>query len=208
MRKETWPLSLGPLKDTEPHGLSEQIVWELVVYDFSPCRVGLETAFPWNKNKVAIFTVQRILPAARHFSYLSSVPSFLPQMYTKGRLCTECCAKKWWYKDKSACCLPSGNFQFHRNPMCRHLRETRVSKGVLYVALICCWFFFFWLSYAASRILVPWPGIEPGPPAVDMQSPNHWTAKEIPSKSVLHSRGITHFYLKKESKRFLRNGNP
>ena len=181
----------------------------------SPPAVSLETAFPWNKNKVAIFTAQHILPAARHFSYPSSVPSFLPQMYTKGRLCTECCAKKWWYKDKSACCLPSGNFQFHRNPMCRHLRETRVFKRCficsfnLLLGFFCCCCCCFWLSYAASSILVPWPGIEPGPPAVDMQSPNHWTAKEIPSKSVLHSRGITHFYLKKESeRRFLRNENP
>ena len=29
-----------------------------------------------------------------------------------------------------------------------------------------------------SRILVPWPGIEPVPPAVEVRSPNHWTTKE------------------------------
>ena len=33
---------------------------------------------------------------------------------------------------------------------------------------------------AARRILVPWPGIEPGPSAVQAPSPNRWTAREFP----------------------------
>ena len=37
-------------------------------------------------------------------------------------------------------------------------------------------FFFFWLCHVARRILVPWPGIEPGSSAAEAQSPNHWTA--------------------------------
>ena len=40
-------------------------------------------------------------------------------------------------------------------------------------------FFFFWLRCVACRILVPWPGIEPRPPAVEAPSPNHWTAREV-----------------------------
>ena len=36
------------------------------------------------------------------------------------------------------------------------------------------------LSHAASGILVPWPGIKPVLPAVEAQSPNHWTTKEFP----------------------------
>ena len=35
-------------------------------------------------------------------------------------------------------------------------------------------------SFAGCRILVPWPGIEPVPPAVEAQSLNHWTAREVP----------------------------
>ena len=34
-------------------------------------------------------------------------------------------------------------------------------------------FFFFWLHRAASGILVPQSGIEPRPPAVEPQNPNH-----------------------------------
>ena len=34
---------------------------------------------------------------------------------------------------------------------------------------------------AACRILVPWPGIEPGPRAVRAWSPNHWTVREVPA---------------------------
>ena len=41
-------------------------------------------------------------------------------------------------------------------------------------------FFFFWLHCMAYRILVPWLGIEPMPPVVEAQSPNHWTTREFP----------------------------
>ena len=33
----------------------------------------------------------------------------------------------------------------------------------------------------ACQILVPQPGTEPVPPAVEAQSLNHWTAKEVPT---------------------------
>ena len=42
-------------------------------------------------------------------------------------------------------------------------------------------FFFFWpRRHAACGILVPRPGIEPAPPALEAQSLNHWTAREVP----------------------------
>ena len=44
---------------------------------------------------------------------------------------------------------------------------------------------FFWLHCVARRILVPRPGIEPGPSAVKAWTPNHWTAREFPQKTVL-----------------------
>ena len=46
-------------------------------------------------------------------------------------------------------------------------------------------FFFFslWPRYMVCGILVPWQGIEPVPPAVEAQSPNHWTAREVPANS-------------------------
>ena len=37
-----------------------------------------------------------------------------------------------------------------------------------------------WGGCVACRILVPRPGIEPGPPAVEAQGPNHWTTREYP----------------------------
>ena len=33
--------------------------------------------------------------------------------------------------------------------------------------------------------LVPWPGIEPGPPALGAWSLNHWTAREVPLASLI-----------------------
>ena len=40
--------------------------------------------------------------------------------------------------------------------------------------------FFFWLCLQLVVILVPWPGIEPGPSVVKEQKSNHWTAREFP----------------------------
>ena len=37
----------------------------------------------------------------------------------------------------------------------------------------------------ACRILVPQPGIEPVPPAVEVWSLNHWTTKEVPLKTPI-----------------------
>ena len=38
-------------------------------------------------------------------------------------------------------------------------------------------FFFFWTHLTAREILVPRPGIEPGPSAVKARGPNHWTSR-------------------------------
>ena len=41
-------------------------------------------------------------------------------------------------------------------------------------------FFFFDCAVRLAGILIPRPGIEPMPPAVEAQSPNQWTAREFP----------------------------
>ena len=41
-------------------------------------------------------------------------------------------------------------------------------------------FFFFWLHRVACGILVPRPGIQPGPHALEMKSLNPWTTREVP----------------------------
>ena len=45
-------------------------------------------------------------------------------------------------------------------------------------------FFFFWPQHLACRILVPQPGIEPEPPAMEVWSPNCCTTKEFPTFQV------------------------
>ena len=42
----------------------------------------------------------------------------------------------------------------------------------------------------AYRILVPWPGIEPGPSAVKAPSPNHWTAREFPNNILFLKKSL------------------
>ena len=36
----------------------------------------------------------------------------------------------------------------------------------------------------ACGIVVPWPGVEPVPPAVELQSLNHWTTREVHSSGA------------------------
>ena len=48
-------------------------------------------------------------------------------------------------------------------------------------------FFFFWLCCLTYGILVPWPGIDPSPLAVEVWSPNHCTAREFLILSFLKS---------------------
>ena len=57
----------------------------------------------------------------------------------------------------------------------------------LYMTLTILYLKFFWFVWfcffdgaTALRILVPWPEIESVSPAVEVQSLNHWTAREVP----------------------------
>ena len=65
---------------------------------------------------------------------------------------------------------------------------------ILFFFLI--YFLFFTPRHVACGILAPRPGIEPVPPAVEVQSPNHWTTWEFP--------GLFFFFFgRKECYRFL-----
>ena len=56
--------------------------------------------------------------------------------------------------------------------------------------------YIYWLCHTSCRILVPRPGIEPAPPAVEAWSLNHWTAREFPkfyTCILLNQRHLLHF---------------
>ena len=61
-----------------------------------------------------------------------------------------------------------------------------------------CSFCFIVLGQAACGILVSQPGIEPRPPVLGAQSPNHWTAKEVHDTGCILDagprNGSYHFY--------------
>ena len=46
--------------------------------------------------------------------------------------------------------------------------------------------FVFWLHCVACGILVSWPRIRPAPLAVEVQSLNHWTSREVPLHHILN----------------------
>ena len=73
-----------------------------------------------------------------------------------------------------------------RNQMSRFTPPVEVGVSVIH----CCvmnlvTFFFFFPGCTACGILVPQPGIEPVPPALEARSLNHWTAREVPKLSDL-----------------------
>ena len=43
-------------------------------------------------------------------------------------------------------------------------------------------YLFIWPHCEACGILIPWPGIKPVPPAVEVWCLNHWTAREVPGE--------------------------
>ena len=50
---------------------------------------------------------------------------------------------------------------------------------IFHLLPLCFFFFFFGHNHVTCRLLVPWPGIEPVPRAVDVQSLNHWATREV-----------------------------
>ena len=56
------------------------------------------------------------------------------------------------------------------------------SEAFVFCLFVC---FCCWPRRMASGVLVPRPGIEPGPLVVKVLSPNHWTAREFPQRLLL-----------------------
>ena len=49
---------------------------------------------------------------------------------------------------------------------------------------------FLWPCCTACGILVPRPGIEPTPPALEAWSPNHWMVREVPGDFLFEIRSV------------------
>ena len=47
-------------------------------------------------------------------------------------------------------------------------------------------FFIFWLHHTACGVLVPQPGIEPAPPALEVLKLNHWITTKVQKKAFLN----------------------
>ena len=56
--------------------------------------------------------------------------------------------------------------------------------------------FFFGLHHTACRVLVPQPGTEPVPPALEAQSPKHWSAREF-LQGILENSSTSFLFMAK-----------
>ena len=83
-------------------------------------------------------------------------------------------------------------FSLHPHPMfpCLSDQTNSDQKEIFKKKKILEWkfsflFFFFAILQVMWDLIVPWPGIELLPPAVEAQSLNHWTAREVPRMGIL-----------------------
>ena len=58
---------------------------------------------------------------------------------------------------------------------------------ICFILIIVCFCLLLWPHFEACRILVPQPGIEPMPSAVETRCCNYWSSREFPSSSFLIS---------------------
>ena len=56
----------------------------------------------------------------------------------------------------------------------RYTQRKKIKRKMVSLSL------FFWPHHAAHGILVPHPGMEPTPPAVEGQNSGYWTTREVP----------------------------
>ena len=68
----------------------------------------------------------------------------------------------------------------------------------VYVSVCIYIYIFFFFGRAAYGILIPRPGMEPVPPAIEAQSLNHWTTREVPTNILncsIYDRKVFEIYL-------------
>ena len=58
--------------------------------------------------------------------------------------------------------------------------------------LIIVIFSFLFFGCDACGILVPWPGMKPTPPALEVQSLNHWSARQVPRVVILRALSVAY----------------
>ena len=66
---------------------------------------------------------------------------------------------------------------------------TIIDSLYAFVGLFC------FFGHAAHEIFLPWLGVQPVPPALEAQSPNHWIVREVPVSQYLWILGIWSFFL-------------
>ena len=84
----------------------------------------------------------------------------------------------------------------------RHMEKKRLQDSITarfhcflkYLFIDFIYLFIFWPCRTACWILVPRPGIEPLPPAVEARSLNHWTTREVPRLSFFIQHNSTEIH--------------
>ena len=130
-------------------------LWQL--YEFGRFHISYFHNLTWSPWSSVFTQAQHPFQPVLTFSQLWMLPS-LPG--TLMRVCSRFCFMLVFpSKDSRSLC---------------HQSQSGVGISFLFQLLI-----FFWPRHVGRGILVPQPGIEPEPPALEVRSLNHWTAREV-----------------------------
>ena len=83
-------------------------------------------------------------------------------------------------------------FLYAHNPhICLSVPKFHLEKQTHIFNYLFFSFLFSWQCCTACGLLAPWPGIEPPPLALEVQSLNHWTTREVPQLSSVRCHPTT-----------------
>ena len=94
----------------------------------------------------------------------------------------------------------SQEFSQVRNNLKQKSKVNNCDASLMHIHFQVISFFFFWLCFAARRILVLWQGIKPMTPGLEAWSLNHWTTREFPP-SLFYACALSPYSLELQGKR-------